>query len=291
MSDLRYARFLVWMWMLAVFTVGCDKHHDGGKAAPPSKEAAQKESPAPAKTDAAQDAPTPVAATDKPSTPPATAVQEDYDTIREKILALRGTIDSFRGRIDVRFDSTYAGAWVKSHTSGTVEYVFKGDKIFYRFDLKIETRRFGDGDEVETVEEQVLMSDGDFMYQIGVDAGQKAAIKANIDKLQTSVPSEEFFFFLNRDYRITVLPDDQFDGKDVWILRAAKYSEDEVLQLKTDTYFRKDIPLMVKTVNFDRFDNVMQVTEIRDIEINVQIDPDRFKFILTPDMKFDDQSW
>lgn len=253
------------------------------------------ESPAAAVPERAQhESPRPAPPSEPPAEPAAgatTPVTETFDSLRDKILALRGTIQSFRGKIDVRFDSSYAGAWVKSHTHGTVEYVFKGEKVFYRFDMTVDTHRFGDGEETRTTEKQVMLCDGEYMYQIGEFDGKKAAIKANIDKLQTSVPSEEFFFFLDRDYEVIVMPDDQFQGNAVWVLRAVKKSEDELLRIKTDTYFRKDIPVMVKTVNFDRFDNVMQVTEIRDIEVNVEIDPKRFHFVLTPDMEFEDQSW
>lgn len=243
---------------------------------------------------APRDLPQPSPSTQPPAEPAAGAtapVTETFDSLRDKILALRGTIQSFRGRIDVRFDSSYAGAWVKSHTHGTVEYEFKGEKVFYRFDMTVDTHRFGDGEETKTTEKQVMLCDGEYMYQIGEFDGKKAAIKANIDKLQTSVPSEEFFFFLDRDYEVIVMPEDQIQGNAVWVLRAVKKSEDELLRIKTDTYFRQDIPVMVKTVNFDRFDNVMQVTEIRDIEVNVEIDPKRFQFVLTPDMEFEDQSW
>ncbi|RIK69209.1 MAG: hypothetical protein DCC65_00220 [Planctomycetota bacterium] len=216
--------------------------------------------------------------------------EESVDSIQERVLALHGKIKSFSGRIESRFDSTLQGAWVKSHTQGPVAYKFQDGKILYRMDLKIETMRESDAEKSTSREEQVLMSDGDYMYQSGVQNGEKIAYKADVDSLQTCVPTKLFFGWLKRDYDLTVLPDEKVDGKDCWVIRAAKKSEEEVLQLKTVTFFRKDVPIMVKTVNYDRFDNVMQVTEIRDIKLDVELDPEKFVFKAHSDTKIIDQS-
>lgn len=215
---------------------------------------------------------------------------ETVESVQEKILALRGRIKSFTATIDVKFDSSQNDAWVKSHTYGPMAYQFDGDKVLYRIDMTVETKRIGGGEDEETTETQALMSDGEYMYQFGTQAGKKKAYKARIDKLQSSVPSPEFFFFLHRDYNLSLLPDEQVDGQDCWVIRAAKISDEEVLQLKTLTFFRKDIPLMVKTVNLDRFDNVMQVTKINDIQIDVPVDPKQFEFRPDPDCEVIDQT-
>lgn len=220
----------------------------------------------------------------------AESASESVESVQEKILALRGRIKSFTANIDVKFDSSQGESWVKSHTYGPMAYLFQGDKQLYRIDMKIDTSRVASGAEEKTVETQTLMSDGDYMYQLGTEGGHKKAIKARIDKLQSSVPSPEFFFYLQRDYNLSLMPDEEVDGKDCWVIRAAKISEEEVLQLKTITYFRKDIPLMVKTVNLDRFDNVMQVTRIKDVQIDVPVDPKQFEFKPDPDYELQDQT-
>lgn len=256
---------------------------------------AQSDSTAPHQPEATQES---QAAADAPAQPSeqaaATSTQpgeaETIDSLEEKILALRGRIKSFTATIDVKFDSSQNEAWVKSHTYGPMSYQFDGDKVLYRIDMTVETKLIGAGADEETTETQTLMSDGEYMYQYGTNKGQKKAYKARIDKLQSSVPSPEFFFFLRRDYDLTVLPDEKVDGKDCWVIRAAKISTEEVLQLKTLTFFRKDIPLMVKTVNYDRFDNVMQVTKISDIQIDVPVDPQQFEFHLEPGVELQDQT-
>ena len=256
---------------------------------------AQSDSTAPHQPEATQGS---QAAADAPAQPSelaaATSTQpgeaETIDSLEEKILALRGRIKSFTATIDVKFDSSQNEAWVKSHTYGPMSYQFDGDKVLYRIDMTVETKLIGAGADEETTETQTLMSDGEYMYQYGTNKGQKKAYKARIDKLQSSVPSPEFFFFLRRDYDLTVLPDEKVDGKDCWVIRAAKISTEEVLQLKTLTFFRKDIPLMVKTVNYDRFDNVMQVTKISDIQIDVPVDPKQFEFHLEPGVELQDQT-
>lgn len=256
---------------------------------------AQSDSTAPHQPEATQES---QAAADAPAQPSeqaaATSTQpgeaETIDSLEEKILALRGRIKSFTATIDVKFDSSQNEAWVKSHTYGPMSYQFDGDKVLYRIDMTVETKLIGAGADEETTETQTLMSDGEYMYQYGTNKGQKKAYKARIDKLQSSVPSPEFFFFLRRDYDLTVLPDEKVDGKDCWVIRAAKISTEEVLQLKTLTFFRKDIPLMVKTVNYDRFDNVMQVTKISDIQIDVPVDPKQFEFHLEPGVELQDQT-
>lgn len=248
--------------------------------------------PQPSATDAS------VAATDTPAQPPEQAAApasepsqtETVESVQEKILALRGAIKSFTATIDVKFDSSQNDAWVKCHTYGPMAYQFDGDKVLYRIDMTVDTKRIGGGADEETTETQTLMSDGEYMYQFGTQDGKKKGYKARIDKLQSSIPSPEFFFFLHRDYDLSLLPDEKVDGKDCWVIRAAKISEEEVLQLKTLTFFRKDIPLMVKTVNLDRFDNVMQVTKISDIQIDVPVDPGQFEFRPDPDCEVMDQT-
>lgn len=256
---------------------------------------AQSDSTTPHQPEATQES---QAAADAPAQPSeqaaATSTQpgaaETIDSLEEKILALRGRIKSFTATIDVKFDSSQNDAWVKSHTYGPMAYLFDGDKVLYRIDMTVETSRIGGGEDEKSTAVLTLMSDGEYMYQFGTQDGVKKAFKARIDKLQSSVPSPEFFFFLRRDYNLSVLPDEKVDGKDCWVIRAAKISEEEVLQLKTLTFFRKDIPLMVKTVNFDRFDNVMQVTKISDIQIDVPVDPKQFEFHLEPGVELQDQT-
>ena len=264
-------------------------------APPPAEpqQTAQAESAAPESPAASTQAPAPAPQASNPESQDPSAEQVGpipVEAIEEKILALRGTIKSFTANIDVRFDSSQGEAWVKSHTFGPMAYLFEDDKILYRIDMTIETTRIAEGAEEKTVEPQTMMSDGEYMYQIGERNGRKAAYKARIDKLQSSVPTPEFFFFLHRDYDLSLLPDEEVDGKPCWVIRAAKISDEEVLRIKTITYFRQDIPLMVKTVNLDRFDNVMQVTQIKDIQVDVPVDRAQFEFRPEPDWEVMDQS-
>lgn len=274
-------RVFAFIASLVLFPTACNKSDSTPPAEP--RQTAQAE---PSTSD------TPAPGTPKPSEAATSDVvgPVPVEAIEEKILALRGKINSFTAHIDVRFDSSQGEAWVKSHTHGTMAYLIEEDRILYRIDMTIETTRIADGAEEKTVEPQTMMSDGQYMYQIGERNGKKAAYKARIDKLQSSVPTPEFFFFLHRDYDLSLLPDEEVDGKPCWVIRAAKISEEEVLRIKTLTYFRQDIPLMVKTVNLDRFDNVMQVTHIKDIQVDVPVDRDQFEFRPEPDWDIQDQT-
>lgn len=224
--------------------------------------------------------------------PPAEAQigPETIDDIEQRILATFSRIKSFRGRILVRFDSSEDTTWIKGRTEGTVEYQFVDGKVLYRFDMSIRNERISEEGSNESLQWQILLSDGEYMYQMGEDNGKKIAYKATIDPIQTSVPTQAFFDYFKSAFELRRLPDEQVNGHDTWVIEAARETRDEVLKLKTRTFFRKDVPIMVKTINYDRFGNVMQVTEIKDIEFDVPLNRERFKFDPEPGTEIRDQS-
>ncbi len=213
---------------------------------------------------------------------------ETVEAVQKKILELAPKLKSLTGKITINFDGRSEEDWIKGQTKGTIEYMVQEGKTLYRMELKSKTTTVSSKSESTKDESVTIICDGRYVYNVGVENGQKTAHKRRIDPVQSSIPSQEFFDVLNLAFVVKMLPDAEIDGQAVWAMQSNPRTAEPNPTPKTLSFFRKDIPFMVKTVNYDLNDNVIQATTISDVKINVSIKPERFAYTPDADTKVKD---
>jgi outer membrane lipoprotein-sorting protein len=223
---------------------------------------------------------------------PPTTTQADVDLrkIEQKLLELVPKFTSLSAAMSLKVDYSGTLSWDRSDGRGSVEYLIKGDQILSRVDMTSESIATVGTSEVKTRDVHTLYSDGKYVFDVGESNGNKIAFKMNADPMQVAVPTKALFEVWRTDYETKVLPDEKVDGKDCWVIEARPKNTEKTPAARMISYFRKDVPLLVKTVSYDKFDRPIQWSALTDIKINPKLDPERFVFKPSPDYELHDIS-
>lgn len=208
---------------------------------------------------------------------------DSFDEIEKKSLALLDKIKTVTAKIKLDFEARQGENWVINHTTGTAEYLIKDGTVLSRLDLKSEVSTFTNSNETKETKDLLLLTDGKYTWNQGVQKGKRLVYKFPIDPVQSAISTREYFEVLRRDYDITVLPEQELDGKKTWVIEANRKPEGNVPRIKTVINFRQDAPLMVRTVNFDPGGTKVQETFLHDVKVDAAIPPERFKYKPPPD--------
>lgn len=220
--------------------------------------------------------------------PPTTQKGDELRLVERKLLAMVPKFTAFSAALSLKVDYSGTMSWDRSEGRGTVEYQMKGDQVLSRLEMTSESTATVGSGETKSRDVHTLYGDGRYVFDVGETNGTKMAFKMNADPMQVAVPTQALFDVWRSKYETKVLPDEKLDGKDVWVIEARPRNTDLTPAARMVSYFRKDLPLMVKTVSYDKFDRPIQWTTLTDININPKLDPERFVFKPSPDYEFHD---
>lgn len=212
--------------------------------------------------------------------PPTSAPAASDPAIAEfeaKLVKMVKEHKSFSAKVTQRLDHSGAGSWDRSDGTGTIEYLIQNDKILFRADLTTDSLTTIGAEEYKTHDVHTLYWDGEFAYDVGETNGKKVGFKSKIDPMQSAVPTKSYFDALEPDYTLKLLPDEKIDGKDVWVLEIRPKDLSKAVASRMVSYFRKDAPLVVKTISYDKYNRPFQWLSLSDIKINPKLDPKRFE--------------
>ena len=220
--------------------------------------------------------------------PPTTQQGEELRKVERKLLEQVPKFTSFSAVMSVKVDYSSTISWDRSEGRGTVEYLIKGDQILSRLEMTSESTATVGTAETKTRDVHTLYGDGKYVYDVGESNETKLAFKMNSDPMQIAVPTPALFEVWRSQYEAKVLPDEKLDGKDVWVIELRPKDTYKTPAARMVSYYRKDLPLLVKTVSYDKFDKPFQWTLVTDIKVNPKLDPERFVFKPSPDYEFHD---
>ncbi|HKQ50240.1 MAG TPA: outer membrane lipoprotein-sorting protein [Phycisphaerae bacterium] len=220
--------------------------------------------------------------------PPTTQDSDDLRRIEKQLLEMVPRFKTFSATLTLKIDFSGVQSWDRSDGRGTVEYLIQGDKIVSRVEITSESTASIGASESTTRDVHTMYGDGKYTFDVGETNGTKMAFKLDTDPIQVAVPSKEMFDKWRKDFETKILPDENLDGKEVWVLEARPKDPEKTPAARMLTYFRKDIPLMVKTVSYDKYDRPFQWTTLTEIKVDPKIDPERFVFKRPPDFEYYD---
>lgn len=192
--------------------------------------------------------------------------------IVEKSKAIRSAKFKFKTVMDMRmegFENTGTG-------EGWTEYVVRDGKWFSRSESKDSTTTKMGDHETKTESTTLAISDGEFMYTLTDQNGQKMATKSRAQS-----PDAELnpFAMLRESHELKRLPDEKLDGDDCYVIEATPKGDSGMVGGgRMVQHFRKADGFAIRSVSYGPDDKPMITMTVTDIQVDIDIDPLRFKF-------------
>jgi len=202
--------------------------------------------------------------------------RETLEAIEREIAEKWTKIKTLSGTMTMSSDMSMEGSSSKSESTGTYEYMKKGDKLVYRMHMKMSmVNNFG-GQEMKMDSEVTSICDGAFVYTLTDQGGQKSAAKMKADNSQ-SMDTMSTLTTLRQHNTLKLLADESLDGQGVYTIEAMA-KEPASPMPRTVMYIAKDNGVLLKSVSFDKAGKQAATMLFKDIKVNGEISADRFTF-------------
>jgi outer membrane lipoprotein-sorting protein len=206
------------------------------------------------------------------------AFAQSVDEVEKKLVDAHAKIKSYTSKTKTtqNFDMG-GGNKMSSDYSGTVEWKRVGDKSKFRTEMKGATVQSIGGTENKMDVSVLMVSDGDALYTLSEQMGQKMATKQKPDSTMTGDP-KLLFEKVKAENDIKVLPDEKVEGMSTVVLEVTPKAADQSPVAKSLMYFDKETGINVKVVGKDKDGKEVFVNTVSDIKMNTDIADDRFAF-------------
>ena len=202
---------------------------------------------------------------------------EEFAAVQKKIVEAAGKVTSFSAEMTMDMQTKTADMSMTSKSTGTVEFARKADKMLSRMEMKGTTSmKFGDTDN-KTEQNVLTVCDGEYVYNLMDQGGQKTATKMKVDPGNSPVATRQMFETLTKDFDIKVLPDEKISGRDTYAIEATPKKAEEGAQ-KLVQYFCKESGMLVKFVALSPDGKPLSTMTYTNIKTGADIKPDRFVF-------------
>ncbi len=184
---------------------------------------------------------------------------------------------------------------LKSKGNGTIEILRAGEKNLLRMEvtnnLSSNMPLMGAG-----MEQKVLsVFNGEIVYNEIEMMGMKkyAKVLPKEDNLQNPTGGGSLIDSLKKRGEVTVMPDEEVNGVDAYVLQVKVTEHNSSEQIKPDTikaYIAKDSGIPVRTVMYDAGGSPLMTANYTDIKVNPELDPKRFEYTPPPGVEVIDLS-
>jgi outer membrane lipoprotein-sorting protein len=205
---------------------------------------------------------------------------DTVEDVEKKIAAETDKLKSLSAKMLTTSESEGSGMSTKLKMEATSESVWRGDKVLMRVESKITTiMKMEDQPEKKTEAKSLSVSDGEYMYVLNEQEGQKSAMKMKQDP-RANLRAKEGFEQVHKDYDLKLLPDEKVDGKDTYVFEATPKKPDPDTTTRIKYYYTKQGGIMVKCVTTSKSAQMKSTTtlELTEVKPNADIKPERFVF-------------
>lgn len=172
---------------------------------------------------------------------------------------------------------------------GEYQHQRKGEKLMFRVELKNTVVTRSGGRESKVEQKVLTISDGQFSYNMAEMGGQVInATKSLSQPAQTMLADENFFKTLRTHYELRLMPEEQIDGQEVWVIEARPRRPAPGGPAKTMHYLLKEGGIRLRSTDHDASGRRIQLTGLSEIKFDEKIDPRRFIFTVPKDIKIMD---
>lgn len=210
-----------------------------------------------------------------------TAVADTIESVEKAIIEKTAKHTSFQGKTSSTQDMLAGEMKFTSKGDMAYEFMKKGDKWLYRSEGRTKSTTVMSGQEQKSDSTVLMICDGEFLYTLTDNDGQKMAMKTRAPDQNIMVTNKAYFDNLRKDFDLKLLPDETIDGKSTWVIEATNKQAKSMPAGTLTTmlnYFDKDSGLTIRTIGKDSTGKTVMTTNTTDIKINPTIAADRFVF-------------
>jgi len=204
---------------------------------------------------------------------------DSVEDVEKKLVEAHSKIKSYTSKTKTvqNFDMGQ-GNKMSSDYGGTIEWKRDGEKHLFRTEMKGTTTQSMGGTDNKMDVSVLMISDGNFLYSLSEQMGQKMAIKQKPDTSMTGDP-KKLFDKIHSDNTVNLLPDEKVDGVSAVVFEVIPKDESGGGPVaKSIMYFAKDTGINVKVVGKDKDGKEVFTNSSTDIKLNTEIPNDRFVF-------------
>jgi len=217
----------------------------------------------------------------------ASAGAEKLEDVEKKLSEQSKKITSMSMKMKSVSDMSGEGFKTSSTLDGTYEYMIDGKKTLSRTDAVTKTHTEAGGVKQDMNAKSLSVGDGEFMWVLSEQSGQKFASKLKADDKQTANWRDD----IKEWYNVKLLPDETIEGKPCYVLEMTpKKPTPGDTNYRSLQYYQKDNCVLVKAVVFDAAGKPVSTTTYSDIKINPSLDKSRFKFTPPPGVEVMDMT-
>lgn len=203
---------------------------------------------------------------------------DSLEDVEKKLVEAHSKMKSYTSKTKtVQSFDMGQGNKMSSDVGGIVEWKRDGDKQKFRTEMKGTTTTSMGGTDNKMDISVMMVSDGDFLYSLSEQMGQKMATKQKPDTSMTGDP-KKLFEKIRSDNDVKVLADEKVDGTSCVVLEVIPKNAADVPVAKSVMYFSKETGINVKVVGKDKDGKDVFTNTSTDIKLNVDIPNDRFVF-------------
>lgn len=180
--------------------------------------------------------------------------------------------------IEMNMDMSGEGFSMKSTGSGKCEMSHSGEKWMMFTEMKNSAVQKVAGTETKTDSVTSMVCDGDFIYTVSDMAGQKSATKSKADSFMKMAGGTGFFTGLKDVYDLSVLPDEQVDGKATYVVEAKPKAAAAAAGGASRYNFDKDSMIVVQTKTMGPDGKVMSLMKVTNLKLGGAVDASHFAF-------------
>ena len=203
---------------------------------------------------------------------------DEVEDVEKKLIEAHSKMKSYTSKTKTvqNFDMGQ-GNKMSSNYDGNIEWKRDGEKQMFRTEMKGTTTTSMGGTENKLEVSMLMISDGNFFYQLSDQMGQKMATKQKPDTAMTGDP-KKLFEKIHSDNTIKMLPDEKVDGVSVVVFEVIPKDTSASPVAKSIMYFSKDTGINIKLVGKDKDGKDVFTNTSTDIKLNAEIANDRFVF-------------
>lgn len=198
---------------------------------------------------------------------------DTIESAEKQIVEQNNKIKGLSAKLSIKSDTPMGSM----NGDGTVDFSRHGDKSKWRVEMKMTMQQGETKNELS----QLVVSDGEFAWNLQEFMGQKQCIKQKADESMSQISAKGIFDQLRKqEFTLKLLPDETFEGKPVWTIEATP-KEGSMMAAqasKVTLNFSKDSGLFLRQTAFGKDGKPAQTVTVTDVKIDPNFAPDRFEF-------------
>lgn len=196
---------------------------------------------------------------------------EKVDTIEKALIECYGKVKSYTASMKVEAEMM----GMKMTQDGKIEGMREGEKSKSRVEMKGAVDMGGQKMEMNST----AINDGDAMYIVSEQMGQKQAMKTKVDGKQSQDP-KAVLAELKKQYDLKAGDDQKVGDVDCYTIECTLKGTDSNpnTPAKQVLNFCKKSGMMVRMVGSDKDGKPMMTVTVSDVKLDAKVDPERFVF-------------